>query len=228
MRRCKKILALICALALILSMTACGGNTTDPTTPSDPTTPTGGQTQNEKANYTVTLKSIGGSPISGVTVLAYADKELQDLQGYGQTDASGQAVLSMASGKTYYLTLTNVPEGYVVDTSYTHRGGKLDLVLQSQVISDPSLGGVSYELGDVMHDFTITAADGNTYTLSEMLKEKDAVVLNFWYTTCTYCIQEFPYLDTAYQNYSDNIGLLALNNYTGDTASDVDYIQESF
>lgn len=228
----KRFLSLLCVLTLVLSMVAgCGdqtGNPTDPTGPSEPapTDPTSGA--QTKVNYTVTLTSIGGSGIAGVTVLAYADAELQDLQGYGQTDSTGQAVLSMPGDTTYYLTLTNVPEGYVVQDSYIHRGGKLDLVLTSQVIADSDISGVSYELGDVMHDFTITSADGNTYTLSKMLKEKDAVVLNFWYTTCTYCIQEFPYLDTAYQNFSDNIGLLALNNYGGDNASDVAYIQESF
>ena len=229
----KRILSLLCVLTLVLSMVAgCGDQTVDPTDPTgsgDPTTATdptpGTQT---KVNYTVTLTSIGGSGIAGVTILAYADAELQDLQGYGQTDSSGQAVLSMPGDKTYYLTLTNVPDGYITQNSYIHRGGKLDLVLSTEVIADSNLGGVSYKLGDVMHDFTITSADGNTYTLSDMLKEKDAVVLNFWYTTCSYCIQEFPYLDTVYQNYSDNIGLLALNNYGGDNASDVAYIQESF
>lgn len=226
----KKILSLICVLALVLSMAAgCNNDTKDPTDPTDPSQPTSGNsgTQN-KTNYTISLKSAGGVALSGVTVLAYGDEALQDLQGYGQTDSSGQAVLSLAGGKTYYMTLTNVPDGYVTETYYVHKGGKLDLTLSSQVIADSNLAGVSYKLGDVMRDFTVTAADGNSYTLSEMLKEKDAVVLNFWYTTCTYCIQEFPYLDTAYQNYSDKIGVLALNNYAGDKPADVEYIQNSF
>lgn len=230
----KKILALICALSLLISMASllgvCDNNAGDPTQPSADSTeatkePSGNQPS--KSNYTVKLSSTGGVGLSGVTVLAYADEALQDLQGYGQTDANGQAVLSMESGKTYYVTLTGVPEGYVVEPSYEITN-TLELTLSSHVIADTNLSGVTYQLGSIMHDFTVTAADGNDYTLSELLKEKDAVILNFWYTTCSYCVQEFPYLDAVYQQYSDSIEVIALNNYTADTAEDVADFQESF
>lgn len=233
MRMIKRILALICVMSLLVGMgamlTGCGDNNVEPTNPTTDATQPSKQPDNQpnKSNYTVKLTSAGGVALSGVTILAYGDEALTDLQGYGQTDSNGQAVLSMDGGKTYYLTLTGLPEGYVVEPSYAITGA-LELTLSSQVIADSNHQGVKYELGSIMHDFTVTSANGNTYTLSELLKEKDAVILNFWYSTCTYCIQEFPYLDNAYNIYGDDVEVIAMNNYSSDTEEDVAYFQESF
>ncbi len=225
----KKILSLLCVFALLLGMMAgCGGegSTNESTEPS--TKPNNDVVVGTSTNYTVVVKSMGGLPLEDVTLLVYKDAALTELTGYGETDENGLATITLTGADIYYLSLTNVPEGYVAETSYALTGTITNISLTSKVISGTSLAGVTYELGDVMHDFTITSADGTEYTLSKLLEEKDAVVLNFWYATCTYCIQEFPYLDTSYQNYSDSVEVLALNNYAGDTVDDVEYIQNSF
>ena len=67
------------------------------------------------------------------------------------------------------------------------------------------------EKGGIMFDFTVTDPEGEEYTLSEILKEKKAVVLNLWYTGCQPCKAEFPYLQSAYEEYSDKIEVLAIN-----------------
>ena len=53
--------------------------------------------------------------------------------------------------------------------------------------------------------------DGEEYTLSEELETHDAVLINFWYTTCAWCLEEFPELEKAYQNYSDDISIITLS-----------------
>ena len=224
MKMTKKISALLCAFALLLGVLS--GCNNSPDNPTDPTAPDVVIGQN--TNYTVNITSLGGLPLANVTILVYADEALTDLTGYGQTDAYGKASISLTGAEKYYLSLTNLPAGYVAESSYVMSSATTDIALSSQVISDPGLAGVSYGLGSVMHDFTITAANGTEYTLSKLLEQKDAVVLNFWYTTCSYCVAEFPYLDTVYQQFSGDVEVLALNNYADDSPSDVESFQNNF
>ena len=74
-----------------------------------------------------------------------------------------------------------------------------------------------YQLGDKMDDFTVTTYDGRTVTLSEVLKEKEAVLINFWATWCGPCRQEFPFMEEAYQQYADKVEIIALSVETTDT-----------
>lgn len=227
MRNFKRILALVCVFVLLIGLMAgCKrDNNGESTTPSTDNTVSGGSSTTT-SSYTINLKSAGGLPLADVTMFVYADEALTDLTAYGETDENGQAVITVNGGG--YLVLSNLPAGYEAEASYPLTSATMDIVLSSHVIEDTSLSGVSYELGSVMHDFTMTASDGTSYTLSELLEEKDAVILNFWYTTCTYCVQEFPYLDAVYQQYSDNIEVLALDDYSGDTKDDVAYFKNSF
>ena len=82
------------------------------------------------------------------------------------------------------------------------------------LLPDTGLRGVSYVTGSVMHDFTVTTTDGKAFTLSEVLKEKKAVLINFWYVECYWCQYEFPYLQAAYEEYQDDIAVIALNPFT--------------
>ena len=226
----KRILALVCALTLAVGILSGCHEEPAPTDPTDGTTAPSGDVSS--TSYTVSVKSAGGLPLAGVTLLAYSDAALTSLCGYGQTDAQGQAVITVNGADSLYITLTNVPEGYTADASYPVSGRSTEILLASQVIADSNHSGVKYQLGSVMHDFTVTASDGNSYTLSKLLQEKDAVILNFWYTTCTYCVQEFPYLDAVYKLYGDSVEVLALNNTGYDSDSEVaefcDYYYEMY
>lgn len=79
--------------------------------------------------------------------------------------------------------------------------------------------GKSLSVGDRMYDFTVTDSDGNTHTLSQMLQEKEIVVLNFWYINCPFCVKEFPAMSEAYKAYKDRVGMVALNPY--DTVANI-------
>ena len=72
-------------------------------------------------------------------------------------------------------------------------------------------------LGEPLPDFTVETIDGDTFTLSEVLKEKKLVLINFWATWCPYCIQEFPYMQEAYGQYQDQVEILALSVEPTDT-----------
>lgn len=219
----KRILAWLCILAILVGivgmLAGCDEEPTNPTTtnPTTPTTPT--VNTGDKGNYIVTVKTVAGMPMENLTLLVYEDEACTEMRGYGQTDENGQALIVLPTGKDYYVKVNNAP--YLVEERYKMTSQKFNIVLNT-TIKPGSFAGVSYKIGDVISDFTVTDIHGNTITLSEMLKEKDMVMLNFWATWCGPCVSEFPYMDAAYQNYMDKVGIIAINslNSTGDMMAD--------
>lgn len=65
-------------------------------------------------------------------------------------------------------------------------------------------------------------------TLADVLAEKELVVLNFWYTTCSNCVEEFPVLNEAYQMLAENVAVLGLNSYAPDTVGGVMTFESSY
>ncbi len=82
---------------------------------------------------------------------------------------------------------------------------------KADLTENPSLADSNYSLGDYMGDYTVTDVNGNSYTFSELLETKKAIVLNFWFINCGPCQMEFPYLQKAYNSYIDDIEIIAIN-----------------
>ena len=203
----KKLLSLLLALAVVLSMTAMLTGCKDNQTSEDPSEPSAGK----NASYTVNIASAGGMPLDGVEVYVYADSTLSDLKQYGETDENGTAKLELPEGGDYAIVLESVPAGYEKKDVYSFNGKKANIKLNSGLIKGENLSGASLGLGDIMYDFSVTAADGSTVTLSQMLEEKEMVLINFFFTTCGPCANEFPYMEEAYQLYKDTVGVIALD-----------------
>lgn len=214
MNTMKKLLSVLLVLAMVLSMAACDGGTT----PQETTAPTTGNENTEKAAYEVSLQTKGGMVMSGIDVYVYADSSLSDLKDYGQTDENGKVSFQLPQGGEYVVALSGVPEGYQVEPYYAFTGNTAAISLSSALISDGNLAGASLGLGDVMYDFTVTTPAGEKVTLSEVLKEKDVAMLNFWYVNCSNCVAEFPYIEEAYQMYKDDVAVIALNPFDDDAA----------
>lgn len=66
-------------------------------------------------------------------------------------------------------------------------------------------------LGKPFPDFTIKDCEGNTFTLSEALKDHEAVLINFWATWCGPCRSEFPAINKVYEEYKDKVAFIALS-----------------
>ena len=77
--------------------------------------------------------------------------------------------------------------------------------------------GVGIEPGQTMPDFTVPLTDGTTATLSELLKERDLVVLNIFASWCGPCKREFPEMDAVYQANKDRMEILAVSAEPDDT-----------
>ena len=221
-------LALILMMsALTLAMSGCvtppdegGQGSSSSSTPSEnpnPDTPPPDTTT--KTEYTVSVKTIGGRPLSGLTFHIFKG---DDLINYGQTDKNGVGTVSLEPSTEYTIELSaSTLEGYIVNDRYEFNGNSANIVLSSTVIKDSDLTGVQYKVGDIIRDFTVMTTEGTTITLSEVLKEKKAVLINFWYSTCGPCVNEFPYMQSAYEQFKDDIEVIALNNYAGDNETTV-------
>ncbi len=170
----------------------------------------GGSAQGNTA-YTVNLKTAGNMAMSDIDVYVYDDADMENLIDYKKTGETGSVTFNLNESDEYAITLSGVPKGYAVEESYSFTGTTADIVLTSSLITDGDLSTVTLGLGDVMYDFTVTTAQGEKFTLSEVLKEKDLVILNFWYTTCSWCLEEFPVIDTVSQEYSDDVAVIALD-----------------
>lgn len=193
--------------------------TTDPNAqkPNDPQTPPPAGT----STYTVSIKSAGGLKLSGISVNVFSKQtNLPVIQFPGTTDESGLVSFNLPETTEYYVMLNAVPSGYAYNERYDFVNKTCSITLTSAPIAPvgdsyfvPPLDVTNsyYNLGDVVHDFKLTDIEGNDYVLSDILKEKDAVVLNFWFYNCDYCVKEFPLIEDAYLRYYDDIEVLALN-----------------
>jgi len=174
--------------------------------------------------YKIEVKSEGGKAFEDLEVHIYEDSTMTELLNVGKTDENGVYSFEANSSDKYVAVLKKVPAGYVTEEYYAIKGETLSVSLKAKLLSAEDV--TSLKLGAVAVDMTITTADGSTYTISELLKEKKAVVLNFWFEGCDPCRAEFPYLEEAYKQYSDKLEVLAVNTYDGDESSVAAYKTE--
>ena len=167
--------------------------------------------------YTVTVVTNGGMPMANlpIYVFEYDDGELGDLVdgGYAATDEKGTATFKLPAGGSYAANIdSSLPEGYTHENDYYPLVKNLPpIVVTSKVIEETSLTGVKYNMGDVIRDFTVTTTKQTQFKLSEVLKEKKAVLINFWYDGCSWCEVEFPLMQKAYEQYQDDLAIIALD-----------------
>ncbi len=133
--------------------------------------------------YTVNLKTAGGMAMSDIDIYIYTDDGLSDMIDYTKTNDDGTATFNLDESADYAIVLSSVPKGYNVEKSYKFDGVKKDIVLTSSLVTDEDISTAQLGLGDVMYDFTVTDINGEEIVLSEILKEKKMVMLNFWNST---------------------------------------------
>ncbi|MER1994468.1 MAG: TlpA disulfide reductase family protein, partial [Eubacteriales bacterium] len=81
-------------------------------------------------------------------------------------------------------------------------------------------------LGHPFPDFTVTDTQGNTFTLSEALKDHEAVLINIWATWCPPCEAEMPMLNEVCAQYGDQVAFIALSYDADDTVKKVEAYRE--
>lgn len=76
---------------------------------------------------------------------------------------------------------------------------------------------LSMTKGQEAPDFDLPLTDGSQAKLSELLKDKEVVVLNIFASWCGPCKKEFPDMEKTYQKYKDKMEIVAVS---GDTVLD--------
>lgn len=95
----------------------------------------------------------------------------------------------------------------------------LTLILALVLAAASALADPEDLQGKIFSDFTAKTIDGKTFKLSEALETHDLVLINFWATWCGPCCMEFPYLEEAWEQYSDRVAVIALSVERGDTVN---------
>ena len=92
----------------------------------------------------------------------------------------------------------------------------LKALVQNQMskVNDINL---SVTRGQQAPDFALPLTDGSEAKLSELLKDKEVVVLNIFASWCGPCKKEFPDMEKTYQKYKDKMEIVAVS---GDTVLD--------
>ena len=69
----------------------------------------------------------------------------------------------------------------------------------------------------ILPDFSVKTADGSTFRLSEALKDHELVMINLFATWCGPCRKEFPYMQEALAQRSDQVAAVILSIEPEDT-----------
>ena len=86
----------------------------------------------------------------------------------------------------------------------------LKALVQNQMskVNDINL---SVTRGQQAPDFALPLTDGSEAKLSELLKDKEVVVLNIFASWCGPCKKEFPDMEKTYQKYKDKMEIVAVS-----------------
>lgn len=237
MKKISKFLSIfLVAFAFTFTLAACNNNkpSDDPNTPDTPDTPDNPNTPDNpsdptsnKVKYQVLAKCVNGKPIAGAGITLYDAKNNKEYTDY--TAKNGYATFELEKG-SYLVEGEDLP-GYTIrddgDIITDGKGEKLvsEVIYDAKLITDQEMpSDTIYSQGDVMYDYTFTGYDFSqyderlnsykevTYKLSDLLESNDLVVLNFWYTTCTWCKREFPMMESAYAKYKDKgVKIIGIN-----------------
>lgn len=164
----------------------------------------------KEVTFTVTIRSDKGAAVEGIDVSVFTEGDAP--AATGKTNSKGVATMTLLSAESYRVVLSNIPSGLSAKESYTFKSTRVNINLSTvSIISPTDHSQANYKVGSTMGDFTLTDTDGITYNLSQLLKEKDLVILNFWFVNCGPCKAEFPYFEAINEKY-DNVQLLTLNH----------------
>ncbi len=100
----------------------------------------------------------------------------------------------------------------------------LFVTLSFSVLADDEIPDI---VGKKLPDFTMTNTEGYQVTLSDLLRNYDAVAVNIFTSWCPPCRKEFPDMESVYRSMGDRIAIVALTDEAEDTLETIaDYKAE--
>lgn len=212
----KRIFTLLIALIMAVSLFLPGCNGSEESSAEPETT---------KKEFLVEIKTNGGMPLERIGFYVYNADDPNDLVWGGYTDKNGSLDFKANRANSLFAVLKDVPEGYIAEERYALTEGENTISLSAKLLDESAISDKVFESGSVAFDFSLKA-DGKEYKLSDLLSEKKAVVLNFWFINCGPCRSEFPFLQQAYEKYQNSVEIIAVNPYDGTESSVASYKEE--
>ena len=156
----------------------------------------------------------------------YRPEEVEDFWDVvgRNTDYAEDPEEIMATNFAY--AITHLDEGYEGFQSPEIPEGIVDL-LRTGSPAETAAAEETGVPGKPFPDFTVTDSQGNTFTLSEALKDHEAVLINIWTSWCPPCEMEMPFLNEVYERYGDRVAVIALSAEAGDTPEIIEAYREA-
>ncbi len=180
-----------------------------------------GYSYNTANTYEVNLETMGGTVLKGVTVNLFDDSNAKISSG--KSNVRGKVRFTDISPDDYVAKIdeSTLPKGYYLsddlkEINLSSSFMKTTVKIPSKLIDEEMPTNNRYSLGSIAYNFKTTSVDIDgkvkNISLSAYLSRYNAVVLNFWYSGCGPCMSEFPFMSQAYDEYSDKIAVIAINN----------------
>ena len=172
------------------------------------------------ANYTAEVSKASGAYFIGLApkITFYNLDGEAVFSETGPTDAAVSAVTTGKLLRDTYRVVLELPEGFETEEYYEISGfdqsgqeiiePTLNITLNVHLNKNPN--SVIREK-TVIGELTLTTVDGREIRLSELLRTKKLVILNFYYNQCYFCMMDSVYLNTAYQTYRNDVAVICFN-----------------
>ena len=183
------------------------------------------ETGKAPSSFNVIVQSEGGMVFPKVDVYIYEDSSLSEMVAAAKTDENGKMSFDSEGASKYVAVLKGVPEGYDVKECYDVTEENTVISLKT-VINPVDLDNSKLAAGNVMQELEVTTPDGETIKVSELLKEKKVVMLNFFFLACQPCKSEFPFMQEAYAAAGEDVAVIALTPVDQDDAAIKQYAEE--
>lgn len=124
-------------------------------------------------------------------------------------------LLKRVIGITVLLFLTGLMIFNIVNKSNKQTAivpNEIDVTENSE-LQPANLPGIAE--GELAPNFKLESLDGGTVQLSDFLGKK--VIVNFWASWCGPCRQEMPAMQAFYDDYADDVEVLAVNATESET-----------
>jgi thiol-disulfide isomerase/thioredoxin len=145
---------------------------------------------------------------------------------FAYDDKSSSTLKDFNKDKTYpYSVFIDSTDKVLIKT------GSMIAYNDYRTIIRPSLSGiVGNQVGNICinKEIGIVGSD-EKFSVSDNIGK--ITVINFWYTSCTPCVQELPHFDKLYKEFSDDVTMIAIHNgsmYEKDKKGVKDYIDSQF
>ena len=185
-----------------------------------------------EVKYTVTVKDPCGDVYYGVATVTFEVDGKTVAQTAMPNSGTAEASLNSPVCKVKISELT--AGYYVPQEEYELSADRpnLTVCLGATMLTGSSTG--NYVVGSIIYDFSIdyyASADSEKQTilLSDILKVKKGILLNFYFKGCQPCVNEMPSLVSVAKTFDSDIQVLMVNEGIRNTSDDdVKFFQNAY